>query len=280
MKILVNYANDKYKKTQQINSLTGKYIGKFDKVYSYGPEDIDSTFREENNKILNEDRGNGLWLWKPYFIYKTLELCEEGDIVFYCDSGSFFLRSIDNLVNSLNKNEKIWVSDVPLLEVNFTKPECFEQMGCDRDDIKYTNQVQGTFFMAVCCAETKEFVKKWLGLCKDYKLLAPKTAENNPEYVNHQFLSHREDQSILSLLCKMNGLKTHLDPSQRGKFQEIYYSPYYPFVRTDHKDSYKPIVFLHKFPKINVVGCLKIALKMHYKRLKYRKVRDNRSNCS
>ncbi|KWU59138.1 hypothetical protein [Priestia megaterium] len=272
MKILINYANDKYKKTQKFNSFTGKHIGKFDKIYSYSPDDIDYEFREKNKKILEQTRGNGLWLWKPYFIYKTLCLCNEGDIVFYCDSGSFFIRNVEHLIKSMKENEKIWVSDIPLLEVNFTKLRCLEKMKCNSDEFKYTNQIQGTFFMVVCCEESKQFVKKWLYLCQDYELISPESNSHNNEYIEYGFLSHREDQSILSLLCKIKKLDPHRDPSQKGKFQIAYYSPYYPFVKKHYADIYKPVVFLHKFSNVDIIGCLKIVAKMYYKKFKYRKI--------
>ncbi|WP_400243856.1 hypothetical protein AB3U99_21935 [Niallia sp. JL1B1071] len=272
MKILINYADINYSRTQKFNSLTGKYIGKFDKVISFGPNDIDSYFKEKNKHILETKRGNGLWLWKPYFIYKTLLSCNEGDIVFYCDSGSFFVRKIDYLIDSMEQSEKIWVSDIPLLEVNFTKPDCFVKMGCDKKFFKYTNQIQGTFFMAVCCDESKKFVEKWLELCEDYELLSPTSSPDGLKSNQCDFLSHREDQSILSLLCKKEGIHPHLDPSNRGRYQELYYTPNYPFIRTSHKDTYKPIVFLHKFAYVNLIGFLRIAIRMVYKKFKYKKI--------
>jgi hypothetical protein len=122
MKILINYADEKYKKAQKLNTWTGLHIAKFDKVYSYGPDNIDEDFYNKNKTILSQKRGNGLWLWKPYFIYKTLLECRDGDIIFYCDSGSFFIRKIQYLLNSLGKDQRIWVSDIPLLESCFTKP--------------------------------------------------------------------------------------------------------------------------------------------------------------
>lgn len=41
MKVLINYANDVYKKAQDWNSWTGKHIAGFDKVYAFSPNDID-----------------------------------------------------------------------------------------------------------------------------------------------------------------------------------------------------------------------------------------------
>lgn len=268
-KILINYADDNYKKTQKVNSWTGINIAKFDKVYSFSPKDIDEEFYNANKKILDIKRGNGLWLWKPYFIYKVLLSSHEGDIIFYCDSGAFFIRKIEGVIDSMKKEEKIWVSDIPLLESCFTKPKCFELLNCTSDDIKYSNQIQGTFFMAVCCEESKRFVKEWLEACRNYDNLEPEGNLNCNKRMGKEFVVHREDQSLLSILCKKYNIKPHLDPSQRGRHQETYYNPNYEFKKTKHNDKYRPIIFLHKKSEVKFSFCLKIIVRTYVNKLNY-----------
>lgn len=269
MKVLINYADNKYKKTQKVNSWTGKYIAKFDKVYSYGPSDIEEDFIKDNQRIFNEVRGNGLWLWKPYFILKTMKKCNEGDIIFYCDSGAFFIRKIDVLIETMKKDECIWVSDIPLIESCFTKPICLQKMGCDKEEIKNSNQIQGTFFMAKCCKEAEEFVEKWLEYCKDYELISPEGCLDIDKNFEKEFVTHREDQSILSLLCKKNKIRVHRDPSQRGKYQATYYNENYFFSKTIHEDKYKTIIFLHKAPKVTIFSCLRVIKNTIFNTIKY-----------
>ena len=92
MEILINYADTKYEQSRWWNSFTGKYIAKFDKIYEFHPNDIDAEFAQQHPNILSYKRGNGLWLWKPYFIYRVMKECVDGDIIFYCDAGAFFKR--------------------------------------------------------------------------------------------------------------------------------------------------------------------------------------------
>lgn len=270
MKILINYANEKYKKTQRFNSWTGKYIGGFDKVCSFGPEDIEKSFYDKHHEILKHERGNGLWLWKPYFILKVMEEAKEGDIIFYCDSGSFFMKKIDPLIEAIRSSEKkIWVSNIPLLEICFTKPSCFTLMDCDANYYKYTNQIQATFFLAVNNSQNRSFVKKWLRLCSEYKLLSPESGHLDKNVSIREFIAHREDQSILSLLCKKEGILPHLDPTQRGKYPEWYKNNEYEFLVPAHKDEYSPIIFLHKTSNVDVVSCIRqymVCLKRKYKK--------------
>lgn len=273
MKVLINYADDAYRKAQKWNSWTGKHIAGFDKVYDFSPSDIDRNYYEIHKDILSEKRGNGLWLWKPYFIEKVLSECNDGDIVFYTDSGAFFVKKIDKLISSLRKNEKIWVSDCPLLESCFTKPICFQKMDCD-EKIRNSNQIQATYLMLICCDETRTFIKEWLHYCEDYELMSPEGSLSLNENRGTQFVAHREDQSILSLLCKKKGVKAHKDPSQRGKWPETFYSPHYSYQVPEHKeDNYGTVLFLHKAKNPGFWVCIKLFLITMRSQYRYRKDR-------
>ena len=252
MKVLVNYADDAYKKTQKWNSWSGKHIAGFDKVYSFSPSDIDDEYYKEHEDILGKKRGNGLWLWKPYFISKALNELNDGDILFYVDSGSFFVKRIDKLIDSLRDNEKIWVSDCPLIEACFTKPICFKKLECDESIIN-TNQIQAGFLLFVCCDETREFVREWLHYCEDYELMSHEESISLEYNKGTRFVAHREDQSLLSLLCKKKGIIAHKDPSQRGKYPETFFNPYYTYQVPEHpEDKYGTVIFLHKSKVLNV----------------------------
>lgn len=48
MKILINYADKQYEPARKWNTLTGKYIAKFDKVYEFSPHDIDPSFGKQS----------------------------------------------------------------------------------------------------------------------------------------------------------------------------------------------------------------------------------------
>lgn len=260
MKVLVNYANETYKKAQIFSSKMGIKKGGFDKVFSFGPEDIDMEYRKAHKNIFEIKRGDGLWLWKPYLINRVLEKTKDGDYIFYCDSGAFFVKNVDNIIQSLRPNEKIWVSDNPLIESCFTKEGCFEAMNCLTAEYKYTNQIQATYIMFVNCKETREFVKKWMSLCEQYRLISPENAviDYTLKY-GMKFVSHREDQSILSLLCKLEGVYPHLDPSQRAIFPETFFNPCYAYKVPAHNDQYRFVIFLHKAKVVNCYEILKVA---------------------
>lgn len=255
MKVLINYADAKYASAQRWNTISAKYIAKIDKVYSFHPDDIDYTFFNEHKDILSQKRGNGLWLWKPYFINKIIHTLKDGDILFYCDSGSIFIRYPQVVYENLNNEQPLFVCDIPLIESCWTKPICFTEMDCDSNDIKYSNQIIGTYFAIYVNGFTRDFIDEWLQLCCRHELISPEGSLKN-EILNKEygdgFVSHREDQSIFSLLCKKKVIATHRDISHRKP--NTYKSEYYAYKETFHPyDTYKPIIYLHKQPNIRAI---------------------------
>lgn len=249
MKIFIAYADKKYQKTRNFAGKMAKWFGKFDKVVLYSPDDIDDDFKNRHKETFAIKRGAGLWLWKPYIIAKTLiRDCNEGDYLFYADSGSFFIRSVDHIIKAMGKDD-IYVTTVPLVEWQFTKADCFQLLDCNNEKVKNSAQIQGTF---VCIRKTQhsiEFIYKWLKLCSDIKLLHPENIAlglTNPK----GYIAHREDQSLLSLLSKKEGVVPHEDPSQFGKYPEKYWYRNYIKVVNNKKEEYPTIIILHRMPFI------------------------------
>ena len=73
----ISYANEKYIKVSKLNRICAIRVGRADRAIIYTPNDIDADFTRENKEILSASRGNEYWLWKPYFIKKTLEQMNE-----------------------------------------------------------------------------------------------------------------------------------------------------------------------------------------------------------
>lgn len=254
MNILVNYADSRYESARKWNSRTGKWLGNFDKIYEFSPNDIDSVFRNNYSEILNYTRGNGLWLWKPYFINKVINESKDGDCVFYIDSGAFFIRNPKVLLDYLNDTNPIFICDQPLIESCWTKPEVFDTL--EAWDFAKCNQIWAGFQVVLVNSFTRCFYKKWLNLCCQHNLISP-SGLGKFDKVQHNygtnFVAHREDQSLFSVLCHINGIIPHRDISQRGYDPKSFYNPNYAFSPLEHpSDKYKTIIFLHKSPSLNL----------------------------
>lgn len=272
--ILINYANEAYRAVQELQTKTAKVAG-FTDVIEYGPEDIEESFKASNSKIFEYKRGDGLWLWKPYLIKKTLDNMKNEEILFYCDSGALFFRSAKGIISKLQEQD-VWVSMLPLKEKQFTKQQTFDIMECNREEYKESAQVSGTFCAFKKTELSTRFVDEWLQYCCVIEALAP--PEDKKKEATY-FYDHREDQSILSLLVKKYKLKVWSDPSQYGRLPEkylrdgcemVYYGKYigqedYPICLIHHrtKDGNKKVL-------INQLLCAvlprKIGLKFIEKR--------------
>jgi hypothetical protein len=245
-KILINYANEVFKSSQIKNSETGRDIGGFDEVISYSPKDIDSNFYNKNIEILSQKRGAGYWLWKPYFILKTLTSMQDDDYLFYCDSGAHFIQSIDPLIKlSQEINQDIICFNVEHIQKDWTKRDAFILMDCDKPKFLETKQILAGFILVKKSKFSIDFFNEFLEYAQDPRILTD--LDNQLGQHNYAtFKEHRHDQSLFSLLCKKHNLKTFRDPSQYGNdFKEYYPTSTYPQILelTRKKDIENKISF-------------------------------------
>lgn len=240
MNILINYANEVFADKQQLNSKTGIEIGLFDKVISYSPRDIDKAFYLKNKHILKSSRGDGYWLWKPYFIKKSLDAVNTGDFVFYCDSGSHFIKPITPLIDiSIVNKQDIIAFELAHIEKIWTKRDAFYYMDCDESKYYNSQQILGSFSLWRKSALSMDFVNEWLNYAQDDKIITD--LDNQCGLPNYpKFQDHRHDQSIFSLLIKKYNLEVYRDPSQYGNNETQNY----------HNSKYKQLIQLTRKGKI------------------------------
>jgi hypothetical protein len=214
-KVLINFATLKFYEAQQRNAETALTVGGFDKVICYSRKDIDREFRSRNRSILRARIGAGYWLWKPYFIKRTLSTLDEGDFLFYCDSGSHFIDRVDPLIEVATHTEQPVIPfDLSHPERRYTKRDALILMGCDTPRFTERGQRLGSFILIRKCPLAETFVDEFLELAQDARLIANRPSRLGPEYPD--FIAHRNDQSIFSLLTKRHGLDAYRDPSQFG----------------------------------------------------------------
>lgn len=232
MKILVNYADNGYFLAQKRNCDTAMEIGGFDDTWPKNRGHLSKSFCEENVEIISQKRGAGYWLWKPYIIYESLKKIKNDDYLFYCDSGSAFINSIDEVIE-INKEEldtkglvlfktTMWVesgppwSDAP--EYMWTKRDVFEALNADKMSVTHTPQVNAATILLKKTNFSLNFVSDWLKYCKvsSYMTDTPSKKQNF-----EGFQEHRHDQSILSVLGKVREVKICDDITHWGEGRRI-----------------------------------------------------------
>jgi hypothetical protein len=236
MKLLINYANKIFRESQENNTQTALETAGFDKVIEYKPEDIDRVFYKKNKHILRSPIGNGYWLWKPYFMKKALNEIDEGDYLFYCDSGAVFINSIDPLIDICENEQDVVCFEIQLEEKCWTKRDTFILMDCDKPEYFETKQRVGGYILLKKTDQSVSFVDDYLKYCQNENLIKQtKNKTDMPDYPCFQ--EHRHDQSVFSLLTKKYGFQAYRDPSQWGNEFEQFYpnSPYPQIIESTRK---------------------------------------------
>lgn len=232
----ISYAAGRYLKAQEYCSNSAKHFG-FDEVFSFGPNDIDRDFIQKNIKILQQPRGAGYWLWKPYFICKTLDKMQDGDLLVYSDAGSYYQASPQPLIDLIEKEEKGVLSFElkGLYEKEYTKRDAFVLMGLDDPKYSESSQREATYVWMLKNEFTAALAKEYLEYAQDERIITDLPSENP----NHpEFKDHRHDQSIWSLLCKKYEIPAHRLISQHG----AHLVPDFP------QDTYGQIAMHHRNP--------------------------------
>jgi len=213
--LLINYATERFFKSQKLNSASGITHG-LSGVIQWSSQDIDQKFKEANKKILDLPRGAGYWLWKPYFILKSLSLVDAGDIVFYSDAGAVFIRDVNPILD-ICKESSSGVTTFRLSgghkEGEYTRREVMEKIGVDSEKVRKSNQHMASFCLFRKCTYTVDFLNSWLSYCRQPDIITD-TAGDISSFP--EFKDHRHDQSVLSLLIKKNNLSPLADPTQWG----------------------------------------------------------------
>jgi hypothetical protein len=219
-KKLVLYGTKEYENS--INSLIVSAKDYFDDYLIFKPEDIDSVFFEKNKSILTQSRGAGYWLWKPYFINKVMESSDDGDIIFYVDSGNIFLSNPSFLYEKLTDNSGIILFDNRDGMTNgdhaknyiSCKKDSFVLMGCDTYEYIYGKHLNASYQIYKKNNKTINFVNEYLNVCQNINILTDTPNQHGSNY--NGYYDHRHDQSVLSLLAIKHNVNPLVDPSEWG----------------------------------------------------------------
>ena len=224
--VAISYGSEAYKKCLEFNKKSALEVAKVDEYYGYGPEDIDPDFKEKNNNILSSGRGNGYWLWKPYFILKTLKnKLKNGDYLIYSDAAILYVDKAQLVVDFLNERKaEMYLHRLPHLEKYYTKRDAFILLGVDLPFFSETGQFNAAFQVYKKSKFTEIFLEEYLYYAQDKRIITDdENILGKPNYEG--FIDHRHDQSILSLLTKkysqVNANKMNIDVKIVKNFTEL-----------------------------------------------------------
>lgn len=191
----------------------------FDTIQSFDESSLkDPELEPWKHYLTSSTRGYGYYCWKSYLISRELNKLNGDDILFYLDAGCHLnvqgrTRFFD-YIQMLNEDElgiKLFpVNETyhlrPCIEQEWTKNDLFVYFNClDRADILTSDQLAATHLFIRHCPSAIEFIKKWKQSWMDCFSLIDDSPSLTPNHPN--FIEHRHDQSILSILYKITGGK-------------------------------------------------------------------------
>jgi len=161
--------------------------------------------------ILDNSRGFGYWLWKPYLIKKSMDEMNDNDILLYLDSGcEIDISERDYLLECLETVKKDFIVGTlgKTCVENSCKMDLLLLLNMNKDIYLKSRMHQAGANLILVCNKTRKLINEWYELCCNYNLIddSPSISKNLNEYEEH-----RHDQSIYCLLTKKHNLYSNIN---------------------------------------------------------------------
>lgn len=180
----------------------------FDEIIGLSEKDLikDTEFwNNHSNFILNNKKGYGYWIWKPYLIHKYMnEKLNFGDIICFLDCGCELningKKRFVEYIDMVNKYDTLGMQ-IEHEEKKWTKYDLIHRLNAE--NFENTGQIESGIQFYKKTQKNIDLIKEIYNLC----------IENNYHFINDEpsllqndikFVEHRHDQSILSLIFKKN----------------------------------------------------------------------------
>ena len=223
MKLFLNYGDKKFILSRKRISLEAQNLNYFDKIITETEdlkndlEIIDCLKNPNFKKVFTAKRGGGYWIWKPYIIYKNLQLLNDNDILVYSDSGStipnnkYTIDKLNEYINIVKNSDKgVLAFRNPHIESKWTKGDVFKHFNClDNKNIYNTRQFTANRIIIKKNVHSMALFKIWWETAKNYSHFFDDSTSITKNFNN--FTENRHDQSVFSLICKTNGVEEEFD---------------------------------------------------------------------
>lgn len=188
----------------------------FTRCLSLNKTHIDSDFRVLHQTTLDQKRGAGYWLWKPFLIDDALSHMDDDEILLYADAGAELIASAQPLLDLARGPLGLAVFGLCHHRMSrFCKRDAFVLAGIDTAEAHSRHQFLASFIVVRPTPFAREFIRRWLELSTDPRALTDQPNELGPNLPD--FFDHRHDQALLSAVAIAMNVVAHRDPSQWGK---------------------------------------------------------------
>lgn len=178
------------------------------RTFLLSPVHISDEFEIINQDIFDGERGAGCyWIFKPYLIYKHIQMMDDGDILVYSDAGVEWIDSAQHIIDVMDQDIFLFTSGH--LHHEYCKRDV--TMAINGEKTNYLEQVHAAVIFFRVNDYTRRFVKEWLCWCQMPGMIddSPSKLPNHPD-----FKDHRHDQSVISCMAIREGLTLHYWPDE------------------------------------------------------------------
>lgn len=227
----------------------------YDHCIEMGPEDLTPDFRNKYSEILKIDRGYGFWIWKVDVLNQLLSKINFGDSITYSSAGSSFnplgIERLNYYFELLESSEtgNLRFRLPGFKEYEWTSKQIFDYFKIDiNSTIARSEQFSANTLFMKKNEVSLNIINGFLEII-NYN---PKLITLDYDKVDQisGFKENRSDQSILSVLSKLNGVETILDQEQN--FNQFDMNQFlYPFltVRQRKYNIFSKLLFMLNYKK-------------------------------
>lgn len=198
----------------------------YDFIVMANEHSLDLDFRKHFSEYLKPGiRGFGYWSWKAQIILQTLRQMNDGDLLQYTDAGCHLnpkgRKKLDEyfLKAQLSESGILAFQAIPptFHDENIKLPDLRESRWCKGDlcdalgvrsspSIMDTQTIGAGIIFIKKCDESIRIVNSWLDIYKNNFNLIDDSKSKSENPIG--FVEHRHDQSIFSILAKLNKVET------------------------------------------------------------------------
>jgi hypothetical protein len=193
-------------------------LAKYCETTLYTEKELDPYRASHSEIIYPGARGGGYWLYKPLFLLEKIQQIGEGDGLLWMDAGCDLIGDPEPLFDIAHNNDGICLFQQNHKNIRFVHKECFQHMGCDEEKYHQDYQCDAAVIVLTKTTQSLMFLFNWYWNCSIPKLIKDPEAgiTQYPE-----FIDHRHDQSVLTLLALEHGLPRFKSPTQFGAEENL-----------------------------------------------------------
>jgi hypothetical protein len=171
---------------------------------------------------LSRTKGYGYWVWKYFLISELMNLVEENDIIIYADIGCTFnkigYKRFKEYITKTQENGAL-TFELAHQEFKYTKKDTYVEVFGDLLENYFSPQRLAGIFFLTNNKYNKSIIEEInkIATLDDFHFVSDKKSRLK----NHEeFIEHRHDQSLFSLICKKYDLPTLEDETYFKNFHK------------------------------------------------------------